>query len=383
MCLLALGLPYAWSPIYRFPPPAAFSGASLYNPYRGLRGAWKRANLHAHGAEWGGLTNGQQPSDEVMRTYRALGYDVAGVSNYHAIAAPEREDGLALYEHGYNVRKRHQLAVGARGVEWFDFPLWQGLSQEQFIIDRIAGTSALVGLTHPVARDAYTPDALQSLTGYHLIEIVNGPFESYDLWDAALSSGRVVWAMANDDTHDTRDPRRTAAGWNMIDAPSTSAADLVAAMRQGSMYAVGRRGDGPAPAHDAEVHLADVTVTGDTVHVGTLGAPADIEFIGHQGRSRGRFVGVHDAEVTFERGDTYIRAVVDGPGRRLYLNPVLRYDGRALPAPTAVANVPLTWGFRAVLASVACAGVALLWPRRQARGDDMAAVVRQTDRETA
>lgn len=383
MCLLALGLPYAWSPIYRFPAPTPFAGASLYNPYRGLRGAWKRANLHAHGAEWGGLTNGQQPSDEVMRTYRALGYDVAGVSNYHAIAEPDRPDGLALYEHGYNVRKRHQLAIGAREVEWFDFPVWQGLSQEQFIIDRIGRTSALVGLTHPDARDAYTPAALASLTGYQFIEIVNGPFESYELWDAALSSGRVVWAMANDDTHDTRDARRTAAGWNMIDAPSTSAADLVDAMRQGLMYAVGRRREGPAPSDDAALRVVGVSVDGNTLRVATEGPAADVEFIGHQGRSRGKFVGVHDAEVTFGREDTYIRAVIDGPDRRVYLNPVLRYDGRALPAPIAIASAPLTWGFRAALASAALAGFALLWPRRHAHPHELAAVLPRTDRETA
>ncbi len=121
--VVLIGLPYACSPVYRFPEPAPFAGTQFYNPYAGLRGAWKRVNLHAHGTAWGGLTNGQQASEDVVRTYRALGYDLAGVSNYHAIAAHDGVDTLPLYEHGYNISKRHQLAIGARRVEWLDFPL--------------------------------------------------------------------------------------------------------------------------------------------------------------------------------------------------------------------------------------------------------------------
>lgn len=220
--LATLALPYACSPVYRFSEPRPFAGSHLHNPYAKLQGRWQRANLHAHGTAWGGLTNGKQPSEDVVRTYRALGYDVAGISNYHQIAAIAGVDTLPIYEHGYNIHKRHQLAIGARRVVWFDLPLWQSLSHEQFVIDRVREAADLVAIVHPHTRGAYSVDDLRWLTRYDLLEIVNGPFRSESSWDVALSSGHVVWAIANDDTHDTADVRRTAAGWTMIDAPSAS-----------------------------------------------------------------------------------------------------------------------------------------------------------------
>ena len=75
-------------------------------------------------------------------------------------------------------------AIGAHSVEWFDFLLWQSLSHEQYIIDRVKAKTDLVALAHPATRDAYTPDDLQQLTGYDLIEVVNGPFAGEDVWDA-------------------------------------------------------------------------------------------------------------------------------------------------------------------------------------------------------
>ena len=40
------------------------------------------------------------------------------------------------------------------------------------------------------------------------MEVINGPFGFEDLWDAALSSGHPVWALANDDIHDLANVRR-------------------------------------------------------------------------------------------------------------------------------------------------------------------------------
>lgn len=357
--LLAV-FPYACSPVYRFPQPIPFSGPQYYNPYAGLRGTWQRVNLHAHGIAWAGLTNGEQASADVVRTYKALGYDVAGISNYHDIAAHDGVETIPLYEHGYNLAKRHQIAIGARRVDWFDFPLWQSLSQEQFVIERVARTADLVGLAHPDTRDAYTPDDLRRLTGYHLIEIVNGPFESMTYWDAALSSGHPVWGMANDDTHDTTEPRRTAVAWNMIDAASTTLPDLVAALRAGRAYAAARTENAPA---QMDVSVIGVTVDGaGTMTVSTEGAAADIEFIGQDGVTRSTQTQVHDAHYAFQPRDTYVRAVVRSPQVSLFLNPVLRVgaDGHIV-APGSTVDAVRTWLLRSVALGVML--VAIVWLR--------------------
>lgn len=365
--MVLVGLPYACSPVYRFPEPRAFHGSQFYNPYADVTGHWRRANLHAHGRSWGGLTNGEQTSAEVVATYKRLGYEVAGVSNYHAIAAHRGVDTLALYEHGYNLSKRHQLAIGARSVDWFDVPLWQSLSQEQFIIDRVAQTADLVALTHPDTREAYGAEDLAHLTGYHFIEVVNGPFESIVPWDAALSSGHAVWALGNDDTHDTTDPRRTAAAWTMIDAASTSAHDLIAALRAGRAFAVERKGDRPGVM---DVTLERVTVDhGGTVSVSITGAPADIEFLGQGGTFRAKHVGSHSAQYTFAPEDTYLRAVISTPQTTIFLNPILRTTRDGSPPPPRATIDPLRTWVRRIGTSVALLAAAIvLWPLRRPAG---------------
>lgn len=341
-------LPYAWGPVYDFPAPTTFSGAQLWNPYTSLSGTWQRANLHAHGQAWAGLTNGEQPDADVATRYRDLGYAVAGVSNYMSIAAEQGIDTIPLYEHGFNLGKSHQLAVGAHAVDWFDFPLWQTRSNQQYVIDRVRAKADLVALNHPSSRDAYDLEAMRSLTGYNLVEVANGPFTAEDLWDAALSSGHAVWAVANDDTHDLNDARRLGVGWNEIDAPDNSTKAIVGALRAGRFYAVLRTG---SLEGGGITTLQSLTVTGSTMTVSLSGVPSTITFIGRGGAVRQVAHDALTAAYTLASNDAYVRAVVRTPQTILYLNPVIRWDGRSLPAPVATTNRLLTWLQRMVAAA--------------------------------
>ena len=73
--LVLLVLPYVWAPLYHFPDPAPFSGSDWLNPYAGVTAGWKRANLHAHGRAWSGLTNGAQPDDPYKRPRPHIRHD--------------------------------------------------------------------------------------------------------------------------------------------------------------------------------------------------------------------------------------------------------------------------------------------------------------------
>jgi hypothetical protein len=374
-----LVLPYAWGPIYRFPEPGRFSGGDWWNPYEKLGGTWQRANLHAHGRAWVGLTNGRQDSEAVVRRYTDLGYSVAGVSNYQQIATPRGAGALPLYEHGYNLAKSHQVVIGARAVEWFDFPLWQSASHQQYVIDRVKRKADLVALAHPGSRDAYSVDRLQQLTGYDLIEVVNGPFAVEDSWDSALSSGRPVWVLANDDNHDLADPRRTATGWNMVDSPTADARAIVDALRRGRSYAALRTGaiDAAAMTMVEGVHVADATL-----RVRVSGAAATFTFIGQGGVIRKTVKDATEAVYDLSDGDTYVRTVIQSPQTVLYLNPVVRYDGSDLPKPAATVDVASTWLLRG--SSALGAGLALVVYSRRRRltmapvapGDAMAGIRR-------
>jgi hypothetical protein len=374
-------LPYACGPIYRFPAPSPFVGSILRNPYAGSGASWQRANFHAHGRAWSGLTNGRLQSDEeIVRAYRSFGYSVAGVSDYHHIAAFEGVATLPIYEHGYNVGKRHQLAIGAREVVWFDFPLGQTLSHQQFVIDRVARSADLVALAHPSSRDGYTPANLTALTGYQLIEVVNGPFRYEEAWDAALSAGRIVWALGNDDTHDLGDPRRTAMAWTMINAPSNQLHDIVDALRAGRAYAVSRTNE---IASAIETTLGTFTVTEKTLSVSVNGEPSTFMFVGQGGRVRETVKEAMQASYTFAADDTYVRTVIRSPRTSMFLNPVIRQDGAQHAAALASVNAAATWLFRGALAVFAGVVVFLFYRRPPILTSAPRPVLTPADRETA
>jgi len=361
-----LALPYACAPIYRFPQPAPFAGARLFNPYEHAAGKWQRANLHAHGRAWLGITSGRQSNDEVVERYKSLGYSVAGVSNYHQIAAHDGVTTVPAYEHGYNIGKHHQLAIGAHRVDFIDFPIWQSRSHLQFVINRVAATADLVAIVHPESRNAYDDDDLQALTGYQLIEVFNGKFPHDAAWDAALSSGRAVWGIGNDDNHDLEDHERLGAAWTMINAPSSETPDVVAALKAGRSYAVVRINQAAPEAifQSATVHDRTLTVT-------IAGEPADFEFIGQDGAVRKTVPEATTASYDFQPGDTYIRTTIRAPRTTMYLNPVLRYDG-ALPHPAATVDTLKTSLLRGAFAA-AILGIVWLYRRRNRRASFTAA----------
>jgi hypothetical protein len=355
-----LAVPYAFAPIYRFPAPAPFSGARLFNPYEHTSHRWQRANLHAHGRVWLGITSGRwQSNHEVVERYKSLGYSVAGVSNYHQIAARDGVATIPAYEHGYNIGKHHQLAIGAHQVDFMDFPIWQSRSHLQFIINRVAATADLVAIVHPESRNAYDDDDLQVLTGYHLIEVFNGKFPHDEAWDAALSSGRAVWGIGNDDNHDLENRERLGVAWTMIDAPSSETPDVVAALKSGRSYAVVRTNESAK-----DTLFQGATVAAGTLTVTTSGEPSEFEFIGQNGIVKKTVSDALTASYDFQPADTYIRTTIRAPRTTIYLNPVVRYDG-ALPHRAATVDTLKTSLLRVAFAIGGVTGLGLLLYRRR------------------
>ena len=176
-----------------------------------------------------------------------------------------------------------------------------------------------------------------------------------------MSSGHAVWALANDDIHDLTNVRRLAIAWNMIDAPAADISSIVTALRHGRTYAVSLVGE------KADAALAGVDVHDQTLTVSTAGVPATFVFIGQDGAVRKTADQVMHASYTIQPADTYIRTVIRTANMMMYLNPIIRYDGGALPMLTAAINEPLTW-LSHVLMVAACVVVpVLLWKRRAAR----------------
>jgi hypothetical protein len=336
--VVALGAsPYLIFPAYDFPPPTPFHGTHWYNPYDGATAPWQMANFHAHSRAWGGVTNGRQQPNQVIARYASLGYALPTLSNY--LETDTIAGTLAVYEHGLNLTKAHALVIGARRVDWLDFPLGQGIQHTQFLLNRLSADGE-VAITHPYLRGAHSLDDMARLAGYDLLEVVShfGCAEAY--WDAALSAGRPIWGIGGDDTHNASDARQTGRMWTLVSAASLSRDDVLAALRAGRTITVrGRAG------RDA-VAMRTVAMRGDTLSVELDRHVERIEFIGQQGRLLARTSGDARASFVVPAGEPYVRTVVRDAGTTLFLNPVVRTAGGAPLAPVAFTNTSRTWTTR-------------------------------------
>ena len=153
LLLFIVCIPYVFCPVYHFPEPRPFQGDVWYNPYAQMEGQWYKANFHAHAHSWGGSTSGRDRPDDLYTTYRDMGYDIIGVSNYMSIFADTASDPLAVpvYEHGYNAMKSHQICIGAKKVNWLDYTLGLNLHHKQHILNVLGRSSAYVVLPIPIS----------------------------------------------------------------------------------------------------------------------------------------------------------------------------------------------------------------------------------------
>jgi hypothetical protein len=187
---------YMQTEIYDFFETEPFSGNTFYNPYQNWQNQGsQKANFHAHSKAWLGLTNGENTPKEIEKVYKAKGYGIACLSNYQSISEQTASKGniVPVYEHGFNLKKTHQLAIGAESVSYLEFPFFQNLSQKQMVINRIKEHSRFVALAHPTLRNGYSANDMAYLSNYDFIEVLSPYANSLALWDTALKHGKKEW----------------------------------------------------------------------------------------------------------------------------------------------------------------------------------------------
>jgi len=320
--------------IYDFQSPSRFTGNFLYNPYVGSSDCWQQSNFHAHSFAWDGITNGKQKACDIINLYQKKGYAFAAISNYENIALEDAQsNSVDVYEHGYNIFKTHQLVLMPKHVCYSDFPLFQFASSKQFIIDKLRSDAGTVVLAHPVIRNGYSDEDLRELSGYSLMEVLNHADISCNKWDVALSAGKPIWIVGDDDTHDAMDTSQTFTNWTMINCIQHNKDSLIKSLSHGNAYAV----NGKDAKNDNK--LVEVTTNGLTVTVQLQYKADSIKLVGQNGIVRNIFADTDRAVYNFKVNDTYIRAVIYNKGSTMYLNPVLRYDGITTPQNSLTASV--------------------------------------------
>lgn len=363
--ILAIVNQYLFCPFFSFENPKPFAGDSIYNPYTGVvQQDWVRCNFHAHVRCWNGITNGKGNTVIADSIYNRLNYGVHAISNYESIDTTYRTQPfyVSSYEHGYNLRKNHQLVLGAHKVIWKDYLLPQTLNNKQEIINSLTeDPNSLVIVNHPMVRNGYSLRDFQYLTHYPCLDVLSPSCISTGMWDAALSSGKPVFTTGNDDEHNIYDSTRVGLMCTWINIPAINQANTLHALRTGKSFGMIVGKTTLLQEHDGKStslpFLDYLNMHGDTMHL-QLSKPAkEIIVSGENGRVLHTAFATDTVNYTLSKHEPYAReTVIYDDGTKLFLNPVFRYKQNALAQVPARENMIETIFFRIV-----GAGILLLW----------------------
>lgn len=347
LILLFGSVEYLNTTIYEFRPAKPFTGKNWYNPYQRLDSIKIRANFHAHSKAWSGLSNGSGSPAEIRRAYSDSGYRVRAISNYfHIDTTGKANDPLYVpaYEHGMNIQKTHCLVINSGGVSYTDYLLYQTTSHQQNVIESIKRKGGIVALAHPDFLFARTLSDMRKLEHYDLVEVLNHFRFSDEHWDAALSSGRLAFLVADDDAHGLEKGQIFRA-WTEIFVNMPDKKHVLNSLINGRAVGVATIYQ-KSPVQNGFVSCQ---LSNDTISVQFRNRADSILFIGQNGRIRKAVFGTDRGQYVLQPDDTYIRIKSINAETHVYLNPILRY-GSELPFASKMfpkQQTLLTWLARA------------------------------------
>jgi hypothetical protein len=342
LLLIIIVIEYITCPIYRFQTTSSFSGQNIYNPYRTMNPEfWKKANFQVQSYAWLGITSGRKNSnEEIYSIYKSLGYDIISTSDYQKINRYRsiEADFIPVYEHGYGIKKNHQVLIGARKVLWTDYPVFQSIHNKQHILNLLRHDNELIFIAHPKLREGYDPGDMKLLNNYDGIEVLNNYRTSLAHWDSALSAGNYVTIIGDDDSHDIKNPDEIGHHCTFINSLSNNRDDIIRALKSGCAFGariertLGESFEAKIKRTKVLPIITTVKVANDSFLIAVDSLARQIRFIGQGGRLLKTSYETDSAFYIIENSDTYIRTEIEFHSGNIYfLNPVCR-TSNLLPA---------------------------------------------------
>lgn len=356
ICWMAIDQ-YLFCPEFVFKSPTRFSGDSIYNPYKNFSAKdYVKSNFHAHSKFGLGITNGSGTAKDIWKTYENLGYVFHSVSQYHHIDkyGVENKNYISSYEHGYNINKTHQLLLGGNNVVQKDFVFPQNLHQKQYILAKLAeDTSNVIVLNHPDLNSGYSASDLKFLQYYDCIEVLNPAAQSFAHWDTALSAGRKVFILGNDDLHDINNKNQIARFSTLVNSPNHTSKEAISSLKTGSSIAMWlpqvhneSMADKQRKFDLSNITLKNIGVEGERLLINFAEPIQQVNIIGQSGKIL--FSGQNQVsfDFPFRKEDTYLRVeYTTKDGIRYFLNPLFRYksslDSRNFAGVSYVGRKPI------------------------------------------
>jgi len=338
LLILVFTLKYLTAPYYVFPEPKPFAGDQLFNPYEGIdSNYWRKGNFQIQSEAWFGITDGRKNTNTAIDSiYSLLDYDIIAISDYQKINrhGEENDAYIPVYEHGYGIFKNHHVMIGANRVVWKDYPIIHTIHHKQHMLNALRSTSDLVFIAHPKYTGGWEPEDMTWITNYDGIEVLNGFRVSLEHWDAALSAGKNMRILADDDAHDITNINEVGRYATLIYSPVLHGDSIVSAMKAGRSFgaSIWRVWGEPWEEKVEKAHtlpkLSKVELKGDTLFVEVNKMAQEISFIGQNGTLLDSISNVSEAHYVIRENDTYVRTEIEFPNlTTYYLNPVIRYDG--------------------------------------------------------
>jgi predicted metal-dependent phosphoesterase TrpH len=297
---------------------------------------WFKGNTHAHTLN----SDGDVTPDALVTWYREQRYQFLVITDHNVVTPVEGLNAIHAAEQRFLVIRGEEVtdkSVEKAGEKTIEKPVHLNLlggtgtvapqggetpaAVLQRDIDAMQKAGGLIQINHPNFGWALSAKDLEGARGAQLIEVYNGHPQVNNigggglpgaeaLWDAMLTSGQQVFAVATDDTHDVKRPgvREAGApgrGWIVVRARQLTPDDVLDAMRRGDFYA------------STGVELADVQATARSLAV-TIKAQSfaryTVQFIGSGGRVL-KVATSSPARYDFTGEEGYVRAkVIDSMG---------------------------------------------------------------------
>jgi hypothetical protein len=297
---------------------------------------WYKGNTHTHTLN----SDGDSTPDDVARWYREHGYRFLVLSDHNVLTGV---DGLNAL-HGAS--EQFLLIKGEEVSDRFgDKPLHiNGLDVSTVVdaqhgssvvevvqrsVDAIRKAGGVPHINHPNFGWAITTDDLKAVRNDMLFEIYNGHHQvnnaggggvpgMEEVWDRILSSGKLIYGLADDDAHVFKQPGNPnvpgpGRGWVFVRAERLAARPIVEALDRGDFYA------------STGVELADYQVTEKAITL-TIKTEASskyrVQFIGRSGTILSEAI-ASPAVYQFKGDELYVRAkILESNGRVAWTQPV-------------------------------------------------------------
>jgi hypothetical protein len=210
--------------------------------------------------------------------------------------------------------------LGSNQVQWLDYLFQQSAHNKQHVLNHLYGPDNAVILNHPALKNGYTTEDLTQLTNYDCMEVLNPSVTSTAQWDAALSAGKRVFIVGDDDIHDVISKKRLGTRCTFVNVRNNSAREVIHALKTGQSYGVIV---GENQRHDGIPQLQSLTVRHDTIQALMTQPANEVIITGQNGKVLA--LGRHTDRVSYRitPDDRYARLTFKyANGTEILLNPV-------------------------------------------------------------